>query len=107
MELVVQKISRKCKSRVQVLWEIMEEKVDMTDDVARATWLWKKRAVLEDVMDGMVSYLRELGPEGEWRMREVKEVREMREGWERRWKTFGSMDKADLKVAGWILDVGT
>ena len=75
----------------------------MTDDVARAVWVKKKKAMLGDVMGGLVGYLAELGEEEGWKEREV---REMGEKWEKRWKTFGAMDREDLKKAGWILEVG-
>lgn len=103
MELIADKIARKCKSRRKYLWEIMEEKVDMTNEAARVTWVKKKKAVLGDVMGGAMGYLEELGEEDGWKEREV---REMGERWEKRWKAFGAMDRADLVKAGWILDVG-
>ncbi len=81
----------------------MEEKVDMTNDTERAIWVKKKKSLLGDVMGGLVGYLEELGEEEGWKGREV---REMGERWEKRWKAYGAMDKQDLKNAGWILDVG-
>ena len=76
--------------------------MDMVDDVARAVWVKKKKAVLGDVMGGMVGLLEELGEEEGWKEREV---REMGERWEKRWKLYGAMDRMDLKRAGWILEV--
>lgn len=103
MELVAEKISRKCKTRSKYLWDLMEEKVDMTNDVERARWVKRKKAILGDVMGGLVGYLEELGDEDGWKEREV---REMVQRWEKRWKVYGAMDREELKSAGWILDVG-
>lgn len=103
MELVAEKISRKCKTRSKYLWDLMEEKVDMANDVERAMWVKRKKAVLGDVMGGLVGYLEELGDEDGWKEREV---REMGQRWEKRWKVYGAMDREELKSAGWILDVG-
>lgn len=77
--------------------------MDMANDVERAMWVRKKKAVLGDVMGGLVGYLEELGDEDGWKEREV---REMGQRWERRWKVYGAMDREELKSAGWILDVG-
>lgn len=76
--------------------------MDMEDVLARASWVKKKRDVLGDVMGGLVGYLEELGEEEEWKEREV---RGLKERWERRWRAYGAMDKADLKAAGWVLEV--
>lgn len=103
MELIAEKITRRCKARSKCLWDLMEEKVDMANDVERATWVKKKKAVLGDVMGGLVGYLEELGDEDGWKEREV---REMGQRWEKRWKVYGAMDREELKSAGWILDVG-
>lgn len=103
MELIAEKISRKCKTRSKYLWDLMEEKVDMANDVERARWVKRKKAILGDVMGGLVGYLEELGDEGGWKEREV---REMGQRWEKRWKVYGAMDREELKSAGWILDVG-
>lgn len=74
MELIAEQIARKFKTCSRYLWDVMEEKVDMTNDVARASWNKKKRAVLGDVMGGMVGYLEELGEEEGWKEREVREL---------------------------------
>lgn len=103
MERIVDKIAYKCRTRREDLWDVMEEKVDMADEVARAVWVKKKKAVLGDVMGGLVGYLEELGDEEGWKEREVGR---MGERWEKRWKLYGAMDRADLKTAGWILEVG-
>ena len=102
MEVTAEMISRKFESRRVYLWDIMEEKVDMTNDVERVMWVKKKKAVLGDVMGGTVGYLEGLGEEEGWKGREV---REMGERWEKRWKAYGAMDRKGLKQAGWILDV--
>lgn len=76
MEIIAEKIACRCHMRRKHLWDIMEEKVDMTNDVARATWVRKKKAVLGDVMGGLVGYLEELGEEDGWKEREVREMGE-------------------------------
>ena len=96
------KITRKFKSGRKYLWAVMEEKVDMEDDVARMEWVRKKRDVLGDVLGRVVGYLDELGEGESWK---EWEVRKMAERWEKRWRAYGDMDKADLKAAGWILEV--
>ena len=77
--------------------------MDMANDAERAMWVKRKKAVLGDVMGGLVGYLEELGDEDGWK---EKEVREMGQRWEKRWKVYGAMDREELKSAGWILDVG-
>ena len=102
LENVAGKVARRFKSRRKYLWEVMEEKVDMADNVARMEWVRKKRDVLGDVLGGVVGYLEELGQGEAWKEREVKV---MAERWEKRWRAYGAMSKADLKAAGWILEV--
>ena len=70
----------------------------MANERERGPWVKRKKAVLAEVMEGMVGCLEALGDDGGW-----TEVREMQKDWDRRWKDYGKMDKADLKVAGWIL----
>ena len=77
MELVAEQIARKFQGRSRYLWDIMEEKVDMTNEMARARWIKRKRAVLGDVMGGMVGYLDALGEDENWKEREVKEISNM------------------------------
>lgn len=104
MEIVAERITTKCNSaHRERLSNLMEEKVDMMDDGARATWVEKKKALLTEVMGGMVVCLEEMGSEEVWKERAV---REMSESWERRWKTYGAMSKEDLQAAEWILKVG-
>ena len=64
MELVAEDIHDKCKAGTKSVWEVMEAKVDMTNEAERAIWVKKKKEVLEDVMEGMVQSLRALGPKG-------------------------------------------
>ena len=102
LENVANRIVRRFKSRRKYLWAVMEEKVDMEDHVARMEWVRKKRDVVGDVLGGVVGYLEELGHGEEWKEREVKV---MAERWEKRGRAYGAMSKADLKAAGWSLEV--
>ena len=76
LEVVAEKIARKCRSRGGALRDVMREKVDMADDGARAAWVRRKKAVLGDMMGGLVGYLEELGEEEGWKGREVREMGE-------------------------------
>lgn len=76
MEVVADKISRKCRARGRHLRDVMQEKVDMADDAARAAWVRRKKAALGDVMGGLVGFLDELGEEEGWKGREVGKMGE-------------------------------
>lgn len=102
-EAIALRIAALFQKHKGLLWGVMEEKVDMGDEGARAAWVRKKKEVLGEVMGGMVLMLEELGPEEGWKEREV---RVLGERWERRWKVYAAMEKGDLKRAGWILEVG-
>ncbi|CAD6586685.1 MAG: hypothetical protein ASARMPRED_002800 [Alectoria sarmentosa] len=104
MEIIAEKIARRCHMRRKYLWDTMEEKVDMTNDVARATWVRKKKAVLGDVMGGLVGYLEELGEEEGWKEREVgEEVEAVRSDGQGGFEE-GRMDPGRRK-ARWVSDV--
>ena len=103
MELVAMKICRKFKAREDDVWDLIDEKVDMANDADRAAWLEKKKNVLQDVMGWTLNYLEKLDQEVGWK---EAEVGNLKHSWEQRWKTYASMNKKDLRDAGWILDVG-
>ena len=102
MELVAEEIYDKCKAGSKFVWEVMDEKIDMTNEAKRAVWVKKKKEVLEDVMEGMVQSMRALGPKGECIEMEVAEVKER---WEHKWKSFVGNNNDDLTQAGYILDI--
>ena len=105
MELVAQQIADKCNVRAPHLWAIMMEKVDMMDEMESTAWVLKKKAESDNVIGGVTALLKDLGPEEEWKAREVREVWDLKRKWEQRWRTYGAMSKKDLLQAGWILDV--
>ena len=103
MELAVKAISQRCKDRGQYVWDTMDEKVDMTNEGERVTWVEKKGNVLRDVTRWMLKYLQGLDRREEgWKEREVKM---MKKAWVKRWKAYGKMNIEDQKDAGWIMDV--
>lgn len=103
MELAVNAISQRCKDRGQYVWDTMDEKVDMTNEGERVTWVEKKGKVLGDVMGWMLKYLQGLDRSDErWKEKEVAVVKE---DWEDRWEAYGEMNIEDHKDAGWIMDV--
>ena len=75
MEFIAEKIYLLFKTRRLSLWEVLKEKVDMTDDAAKAIWLRKKKDVVEGVLGRLFTYLEELGKEEEW-MQEITEMTE-------------------------------
>lgn len=85
------------------VWNLIGEKIDMTDKEAKAKWLNKRRRVLGGVMGGLSSYLDEL-EEGrsDWRQEEMREMSDM---WVKRWKTYAKLPAEELKNIGWIEDV--
>lgn len=104
MELVAEDLSHVFHSRRKYLWDLMEEEVDMTSRSERRMWVKEKKSVLGETMGRMLTCLEDMdNAKGKgWKEREV---RIMKEGWERRWKAYGGMDTRDLMRAGWILDV--
>ena len=103
MEVVATTISDRYKAREDKVWDLVEEKVDMSSVEEREAWLKKKGKVLNEVMGWTLAYLDEMDAmDEEWK---EKEVKDMKLQWETRWKTYAAMDPEDLKAAGWILDV--
>ena len=103
METVATAIAHRYKAREDKLWDVMREKVDMTEAAERAAWIEKKGRVLQDVMGWTLTYLEHLDATQEgWKEREV---RELKKDWEARWKAYADMGLEDLQTAGWILDV--
>ena len=103
MELVATTISDRYKAGEDKVWEVIEEKADMTVVSEREAWLERKGRVLEDVIGWTLSYLNDMDAKEEgWK---ENEVQNLKQDWEQRWKTYAAMDPEDLKAAGWILDV--
>ena len=103
MEQVATTIIHRYDDREDKVWDLLEEKIDMTNAAEREAWLEKKADVLKDVMGWTLTYLDDMDArEHGWK---EKEVRELTKDWEQRWKTYAAMDPEDLKAVGWILDV--
>ena len=103
MEVVATTISNHYKAREDKVWDLVEEKVDMSSVEEREAWLKKKGKVLNEVMGWTLAYLDDMDAMDEgWK---EKEVKDMMLQWETRWITYAAMDPEDLKAAGWILDV--
>lgn len=103
MELAVQDISQRYRDRGQHVWDVMDEKVDMTNEEERAMWVEKKAEVLHDVTRWMLRYLQH--KERIDRAWKEKDVAILKLDWEDRWEDYGKMEIEDLKQVGWIMDV--
>ena len=103
MELVAMTIVHRYEAREDKVWDLVEEKIDMTNAAEREAWLERKAKVIKDLMGWTLTYLNDMDArEHGWK---EKEVGELTKDWEQRWKTYAAMGPEDLKAVGWILDV--
>lgn len=103
MEMTAEEICEKFKAHKDKVWDIMEERVAMTNVSQRDAWVTKKDQVLKDVMGWTLTKLNNM--DAKYPGWKELEVRTLEQRWEMRWRGYAAMNPEDQKVAGWILDV--